>query len=191
MNKNKLLRCIGLILVVISLAVLLAGRLQNRGSRQENQRVAQQIEAILPPRFPGTQEELTIMDMPVLSLQGQDYIALLEVPALDVKLPVRSTWSSRGAQRCPSRFSGTVYDGTLVIGGSSQPGHLDFIAQLMLGDTITVTAMDGSQFRYRVTQITRVRSTPADLLMEEGWDLTLFARDSGTLDYILIRCQQA
>lgn len=188
MKKAKLLRLTGLILVLCSLAILAFGLVHNEISQRKNRQLATRIQKLLPPRMPGTQDSLTETAMPVLSLDGKDYIALLEVPAFGICLPVRSSWSVLGSQSCPSRFSGTVYDGTLVIGGSGKAGHLDFLSRMGLGDTVTVTGMDGTEFTYRVTDILRAKHAPQTLLMDGKTQLTLFAWNPSTLQYIILRC---
>ena len=188
MKKARVLRLAGLMLVLCSLMILAFGLIHNHITQKKNQQLATRIQALLPPRLPGTQETLTDMAMPVLPLDGADYIALLEVPSFGVALPIRSHWDTWSSQSCPSRFSGTVYNGTLVIGGSGKAGHLDFLGRIELGDTVKVTAMDGTVFSYRVTQIRRAQHASQELLMDESAQLTLFARNPNSLEYIIVRC---
>lgn len=188
MKKGKILQLVGLILVLCSLSILGFGLMHNRITGQKNQQIAARLQALMPPRTPGFQEQRTELSMPALSLDGKDYIALLEVPAFGVSLPVRSTWGSLESQNCPSRFCGTVYDGSLVIGGSGKAGHLDFVSRIGLGDTVKVAAMDGTEFTYRVTEICRSKRASQTVLLNENAHLTLFAWNPNTLEYIIVRC---
>lgn len=45
---------------------------------------------------------------------------------------------------------GSVYDGTLIVGGRSEDGNFDFIDQLDAGEELTFTDMTGRVFRYTV-----------------------------------------
>lgn len=188
MKKSRILQIIGYGLILGSLVAVLAGLVFQHISAEANRRVAAQIEAFLPPRVPGVKEQYSVMEMPVLQLNGSDYVALLEVPAYDVQLPVRNNWKPASLGCGPHRFYGTVYDGSLIIGGSDQKNQFDFISHMQLGDQVMVTDMTGTQFGYRVSEIRRADSVPAELLMDGTGDLTLFVRGSYSMIYIVVRC---
>jgi hypothetical protein len=191
MKKRRFLKWIGLGMIACSLVLILIGVLFSKNAREENREHAAQLKSLLQPRVPGVTDQFTAMDMPVLQLDGRDYVALLEVPAFSVALPVRSTWGTLASQACPSRFSGTVYDSTLVIGGSDRQGHLDFLSAIENGDLVLVTDMTGAQFTYRVSRITHSRTASAQMLLQDNADLTLFAWDSTSLEYVIVRCVSA
>ena len=48
--------------------------------------------------------------------------------------------------------------------------------------------MTGVQFRFAVSRIDRSKNPDTDVLIQDTWDLTLFARDAQSLEYILVRC---
>lgn len=188
MKKIKRLQLIGVILILCGLLALLGSFLMEKISQTENHKALEQMMAILPPATPGVTDQYSDMQMPSLQLGGQDYVALLEAPLYGAKLPVRSHWNAMAAGNCPTRFFGTAYDGSLVIGGSGKEGQLDFLARIQNGDTILVTDMTGAQFAYRVTKIFRTSSAQREMLMDETADLTLFAWNNMGLEYIVVRC---
>ena len=120
MRKNRIVQLIGIGLILASLVLIGFLVVQGRVARQENEKVVFQIAQLLPPRTPGIMDQYTVMEMPVLQVKGQDYIALLEAPGYGIKLPVRSSWSAAESRKCPCRFYGTVYDGSLVVGGQAE-----------------------------------------------------------------------
>lgn len=188
MKKSRYIQLIGLALILCGLLALLGGHLVGKNAIEKNRQALQQIQSILPPATPGVMDHYADMQMPTMQVDGRDYIALLTVPAFDVELPIRSQWSYLGANRCPSRFSGTVYDGSLIVGGSDREGQLAFLSRIQNGDTILVTDMTGARFAYRVSMIYRTDSVEAEALMEGNCDLTLFARSQYGLEYIIVRC---
>ena len=49
--------------------------------------------------------------------------------------------------------------------------------------------MTGARFSYRIVKIERASNVDAARLMDGNPGLTLFAKDSSTFDYIILRCQ--
>ena len=189
MKKIKPLQMLGLGLILCGLLALLVCYAQGQLALKQNGKALSQIQSILPPVNPGVMDQYADMQMPSLEVEGYDYVALLEVPSYGVKLPVRSQWSRLGVANCPSRFYGTVYDGSLIIGGKHSQGQFGFLSQLQNGDQVLVTDMTGAQFAYRVAMIYRGDSADAETLMDAEYDLTLFARNSAGLEYIIVRCK--
>lgn len=148
-----------------------------------------QIEEVLPPKSEGVQEEYTDMEMPVLSLEEEDFCGLLTIPSYDRKLPVADTWDGKKVTAYPCRFYGTLYDGTLIIGGSDQEGQFDCLKWLENGSELIVTDMLGEEFTYTVREVERSKSAEAEVLTDETADLTLFVREAYSLEYIIIRCE--
>ena len=62
--------------------------------------------------------------MATLTLDGTDYIGILEMPQHGSALPVSAAWGKPNRQPC--RFDGSLYDGSLMIGATSQKGQYDF-----------------------------------------------------------------
>ena len=128
------------------------------------------------------------MEMPALDLDGQDFIGLVDIPAFGVTLPIAGSWDAKRVADYPCRFWGTVYDGSLVVGGADQVGQFDGFDRIQDGSAITVTDMTGEVFSYVVAKVERSKSAQADVLMDPDADLTLFARDAYSLEYLLVRC---
>lgn len=55
------------------------------------------------------------MEMPTLEIDGHDYIGTLEIPALELSLPVLSEWSYPNLKIAPCRYTGSAYRDSLVI----------------------------------------------------------------------------
>lgn len=177
---------VGLILCGLCFALVFQLRLQAGARKRED--LITRIVAYLPERTPGMPDMYPDTGMPVLEVDGDDYGAVLEVPAFSVRLPVADEWQSRNLTCCPARFSGSAYGGTLVIGGGDYPGQLDFCGKIGHGATVTVTDMTGACFSYTVVRIDRSSQAENQWLTKPEWDLTLFCRDNGTMEYIAVRC---
>lgn len=187
-RRIPLTALLGIDLILCGLCVMLVFQLQiHRGTRISRDLVTQ-LEACLPEKTPGIPDMDPNTGMPVLELDGTDYAALLDVPAFGIRLPVADEWEGRNLTCCPARFFGSAYDGTLVIGGGDYPGQFSFCPQIGHGASVTVTDMTGACFSYTVARIDQAQHAESQWLTEQNWDLTLFCRDSGTMEYIAVRC---
>lgn len=179
---------LGAILILAGVGLMLGLRLQMSAAARENQRIVEQIEQILPEQTDGVPGSFGGAGMPALEIEGTDYIALLEIPAFGLKLPVTSRLDSGVVPMTPGRFSGSVYDGTLIIGGADDPQQFAFCSRIEHGVYVTVTDMTGARYSFRVTGIDRDEHASAQWLRDEGADLTIFCRSMNSLEYIAVRC---
>ena len=168
--------------------MLFLWKIQTQKAERTNGEIVQTMEAILIDRRQGTKDLECEPEMPALEIQGEDFIALLEIPSYGLKLPICNTWDKGKVVSYPCRFYGSAYDGTLIVGGYDQSGQFDFFDRIQNDTVVTVTDMTGSVFSYVVEQVERSGSAQADALMDEEADLTLFVRDAQVLEYIILRC---
>jgi len=129
------------------------------------------------------------MDMPVSKQDGQDYIGILEIPALDLKLPVISEWNYTRLRIAPCRYYGSAYKNNMVISAHNYARHFGTLKKLDGGERVILTDADGNCFDYRVA----LRETigPKDIagMTDSGWDLTLFTCTPGGAYRVAVRCE--
>ena len=184
---KKLWKCLpflGAALILVSALLLLLPALRER----QRDRILTELEQRIPPRTTGYAGIYSDPAMPALELEGTDYLGILDIPGYGVKLPVAADWESGKLGTHPCRFWGSAYDGTLVIGGSGDPGQLDFCGRVNIGDRIRFTDMTGAEFDYEVTWVDRAKEAQDTWLTKEECDLTVFTRDPYSLQYIALRC---
>lgn len=186
-NVSKWLVVLGVLLVVLSGGWLLHNHLSAKDELENTTRLLQHIDTLLPERSAGVVTD-TDRPMPELTLEGYGVVAVLELPAYGVRLPVGNRWEEQSWTAHPQRFSGTVYNQTLVIGGSDRAGQLECLSRMEIGDTVTITDMTGGVFTYEVARVDRSDSAEAEKLADPTAHLTLFVRDAYSLEYILVRC---
>lgn len=126
--------------------------------------------------------------MPTETVDGLDYIGLLEIPALELSLPVLSQWSYGSLKTAPCRYSGSAYLGDLVIAAHNYSGHFGTLRSAAVGDEVRFTDVEGNTFRYAVAELEVLR--PADLaeMTDSGYDLTLFTCTVGGQARLTVRC---
>ena len=179
---------LGALLLLLGLGALIAQQLLIRNNTTANENVTQQIRQILPEGSTGTMVDYSSPEMPVLQLEDTDYVCLLEVPTFGLELSIHDQWDPGILTTQPSRFWGSIYDGTLILGGSNHEGQFAFCSLLDVGDPIHITDMQGTQFRYRVEKIQRSASADFEVLSNSEYPLTLFVRERYENRYIIVRC---
>ena len=103
-------------------------------------------------------------------------------------MPVRSVWDEKAVEAVPCRYSGSIYNNTLVIAATDAEGQMDFVNSVNTGDRLTVTDMRGEQFSYKVVKVENSNTATAEELNTNEFDLTIFVEYSGPTDYLFIRC---
>ena len=131
------------------------------------------------------------MAMPVIMVDGVAYIGVLEIPALELTLPVTGEWSYDRLKIALCRYAGSAYLDNLVIAGHNYRSHFASLPQLQPGDTVTFTDMDGNVFSYEVSSLETLSPYAVSDMTSGDWDLTLFTCTVGGQSRLAIRCDQA
>ena len=124
--------------------------------------------------------------MPVLSVDGVDFVGILELPRFGSALPVAGGWGK--ISQYPCRFTGSVYDRTLQIGATTQAGQYDFYREISAGDTVCFTDMEGNRYTYQVTDIRYEQHADNAALSKKEADLTVFIKNIYAMEYIILFC---
>ena len=190
MKKRKfpLALLLGITLVAISVLLIIGNQIRTQVSSAEAKKVVERMDELLPERTAGVPGTYPNPNMPVLEINGADYVALIEIPSLNIELPVADAWNSKKLYKAPARFYGSCYDNSLVIGGEDNAKQFSFCDKIDDGTIITVTDMTGTQFSYTVSRVDRSQSAESNWLISSDYDLTLFCRDTYSMEYIAVRC---
>lgn len=128
------------------------------------------------------------MEMPVIEVDGKEYIGILQIPALNLSLPVMSQWSYEGLSIAPCRYSGSAYQGHLVIAGHNYQSCFGPLKSLSAGEQVIFTDVKGRSFLYETAGIEIVNSADFDEMLSDEWDLTLFTCTLGGQARVAVRC---
>ena len=196
---SKIGRVIGGILTGVGLACILgAATLAGYNWVESNSAGEEAAHAldIMTGQFPDEETEGVVFaealntEMPTTQIDGRSYIGRVDIPRLDLSLPVLAEWTEEGADIAPCRYRGSVYDGSLIIAGHNFASHFGNLGQLADGDTVTFVDVLGVAYHYVV--LTAETIDGYDLRgMEEGeWDLTLFTCNFSGVERTTVRCQR-
>jgi len=183
-----LLLVLGACLILISLSLVITLQIRMHKGAQQSQRILSQMDEILPEQTAGILGVYPDSGMPILEIDGVDYVALLDIPSVGVTLPVADKWDSLQLFLSPARFFGSAYHRSLIIGGADDPRQFGFCDKIEHGARVLLTDMTGSQFTYTVSGVERAKHAETQWLMDADCDLTLFCHDVYSMEYIAVRC---
>ena len=190
-RKNDIIRkallIAGMCLLLGAMILFVLWQWNINTSAQKTNEYVNIIQQIIPESEGATLEERRDNEMATLSIDGIDFVGLLEFPQYGSVLPVRDDWGK--PSKYPCRFSGSVYDRTMQIGGTSQKGQYDFYLDISVGDSLFFTDMEGNRYSYEVKDISYEENADLSTLDCEESSLTLFIKNVYAFEYIVVNCQ--
>ena len=133
------------------------------------------------------------MEMPEVSIPGLEEagcIGILEIPSINIKLPVLSTWSYSLLKKAPCRYTGSIYLDNMVIAAHNSEAHFKKISNLQEGDIVTFTDAVGNVFTYTVAGIELLQPDEVENMTNGQWPLTLFTCTYGGASRVTVRCEK-
>ena len=132
------------------------------------------------------------MDMPEYTLKSLGDVAcigILEIPALNLELPVISSWSYSSLRLAPCRYSGSAYKGDLVIAAHNYQSHFGGLRTLPEGSEVFFTDAVGNRFSYYVAVTEALTPWSVDDMKSGEWPLTLFTCTLDSQNRVTVRCE--
>lgn len=204
-NKGTGMILLGLLLIAAALFLTAYNLYDEQRAEQSALQVIDRLEDYLPSEVPTEASTEPIveqapmpsdapdyvlcpdMEMPVETINGIDYIGVLQIPSLELELPIASEWNYPNLKTAPCRYSGSAYLNNMIICAHNYSSHFGKLKSLSEGDAATFTDMAGNVFIYKMVE--RETLNPSDIEeMEDGdWDLTLFTCTVGGKTRVTIR----
>lgn len=197
MSKGR----IGTILFILGAVMVSAAFLLTMYNVADGQRAANEAEkaaAELRERLasPNSLDEFTSdktplykkypnMDMPLMEIDGEYYCGVLNIPDLQLELPIKSEFSYEGLKGSPCRYSGSVYTNNMIIAGHNYRRHFGDIDGLEIGSKVSFTDGDGNVFNYEIAKIDKIGGYAVDEI--DGGDMALFTCDVSGRSRFVVR----
>ena len=138
-----------------------------------------------PERQPIVPEPQVMMTS--VRVENEGYVGILDIPALELSLPIRDQWSEELLRDSPCLYTGNLYDG-MVIAGHNYRAHFGGLNKLVPGDSVSMTDPDGNVWRYTVELMEVIAGYDVDTMLSGDWDLTLFTCTRSGSERYTLRC---
>ena len=196
-KAGKVLMTIGLLLIAAAFLLMVYNIWESKKAENMSEEILNQIkdgqdenvssdDADEKPLY----EIYPDMEMPVLTIDGVDYIGILTVPSLGLELPVAGNWSYPNLRRSPCRYKGSAYSNDMIIAGHNYSRHFGGLKNLAIGEEISFRDVDGHIFQYQVDDIETIPGTAVEDMDAGEWDMTLFTCTYGGKSRVTIRCRK-
>ena len=135
----------------------------------------------------------TVPELKTKVKNGLTYVGTIEIPSLDVSLPVLEGWSYDLLRISPCHYSGSPYTDDMVICAHNYRSHFNGLRWVEMGEDVYFTTVDGVVFHYII--VNRETLQPDEIVKmtdpDADWDLTLFTCYVGGATRCTIRCERA
>lgn len=133
----------------------------------------------------------TVMpEMLTMEIGKHSYIGYIEMPTLGISLPVMSEWSYPKLRIAPCRYTGSVYDDTMVILAHNYTRHFGRIRELDVGDPVQFIDADGNIYQYTVAKHETLEKRDVEAMVNSEYDLTLFTCTYGGKYRVTVRLKR-
>lgn len=189
---------IGLLLLAAALLLTGYNLWDSRRAGQSADEILQEL--VLPPVLqeaatasqwflPSAAAATELREMPTQLINGLRCIGVLEVPKVQLVLPVICDWDYEKLELAPCVYTGSYYTNDLVICGHNYSTHFSPLKDIPLGEDIYFTSVEGYVYHYTVDNLETVQPTAVEQMVSEGdWDLTLFTCHTGGQTRCAVRC---
>lgn len=191
----------GAVLLLAALALYVYNALDSRRAGQAADALLDGVQAQIEARTESAAGEATeaeaeaaeatpVPEMPVIELDGNEYIGYISVPSQGIELPVMSDWSYDRLKIAPCRQFGSYYTDDLVIAAHNFDTHFGRLKYLSSGDSVVFTDAAGGVHSYAVTRLETVQPDDVSAVQNSGHDLVLYTCTLGGKTRVTVFCDR-
>lgn len=186
--KGNTLIAAGIIMITGAIGLESKNIEENIRASQASQQVMEVMEKETVPPDAGLITEPN--ETPVRKINGENYLGILRIPALELELPVILEWSEARLKTAPCRYYGSADSDNLILMAHNYQSHFGKIKKLVAGEQVSFTDMEGKLYLYQVTEITVLKPESREELLKGDWDLALFTCTGDGKARVVVRCQK-
>lgn len=175
--KSRIFVVIGTSMVLIGLALTGFNLYKDKNAETFSKKVNEEINEIIQDtesEWKDAYQDVTMTEMPEVEIDGHYYVGTLEIPKLDLKLPIMSQSNEKNLLISACRFYGSAYTDDLVIAAHNYVSHFARLRQLKEHDLLIFTDMDGNVFEYEFITSEVLQPTQVEEMTKSEFDLTLY-----------------
>lgn len=122
-------------------------------------------------------------------IDNEEYIGYLEIPSLNLLLPITNGYSYNSLRKSPALYYGNL-NSNLVICGHSYKAHFGNLYKLKQGDTVIFRDINNNRYVYEVDAVEILKPTEIKEMIESNFDLTLYTCTKDSKSRVTIRCNR-
>lgn len=176
---------VGAVLILSALLLLLYNRYEDARAGQEAADLLAKMRAAMEAGRSDLEPEL-----PVVEVDGYGYVGYVEIPALELELPVMAEWDYDRLKIAPCRQFGSSRTDDLVIAAHNYQTHFGRLKELEAGETVLFTDMEGIVNTYAVAKNETLNPTEVDEVQNSGYDLVLYTCTLGGRTRVTVFCNR-
>ncbi|MDD6674486.1 MAG: sortase [Lactimicrobium massiliense] len=180
----------GGLMLAAALALVLYNRWDSSRAQKAAANTVEQLEQEIPDdKQEGVEDPDTTLK--TTNVDGIDYIGVLDIPSLNLSLPVASSFSYSKLRVSPCLYAGSCYSNDMVIAGHDYASHFGSLKWAEEGADVYFTTVDGKVFHYTVDSKEIMKPTQVQEMISGNWDLTLFTCTISGRERMALRCVKA
>lgn len=126
-----------------------------------------------------------------LSVGEGVYSGIIDIPEINIKLPVMSSWSYKKMKTAPCIYSVNENKNQFIIAAHNYSSHFGNIKQLESGDYVTFTDIYNNFKVYSVVQTEILNGYDIQKMIDgDDWNLTLFTCTLSGTQRVTVRCKE-
>lgn len=197
---------LGVVLILSALLLFLYNGLEDRRAGQQAESLMDEIHSAMTEETDTTTKPTEIeieiteptettetlpAEMPMVMIDGYEYIGYLSIPALELELPVMAEWDYSRLKIAPCRHFGSSRTDDLVIAAHNYKTHFGSLSKLESGAEVIFTDMDGIENRYVLVLAPETLAPDAvDAVQNSGYDLVLYTCTPGGATRVVAFCDR-
>ena len=175
----------GLVLIFSALSLLFYNSYQEQKAYKETENVLSALESETQN---STQDDSS--DEITVDVNGYDYIGFIEIPKIEIKLPVLSEWDYTRLKIAPCRQFGSINTDDIVIAAHNYKKHFGNLSSLNIGDEIILTDTSKKEHLYSVERVEILNPTDVEKVQNSGYDLVLYTCTYGGKTRVTLFCNK-
>lgn len=183
-KKGTILVITGSILIIIAGLMGIYNNYENKKAATESKKIYEKLKNTEIEKEVNT---ISNKEMKIVNIDGNDYIGTINIPVLNLELPIMSDWDYSKMKISPCRYYGSIFTNDLVICAHSYDKLFGRIKNLNPDDLLIFTDMNKEEYIYKVEIIEILSPSDVKEMIESEFDLTLYTCTIDGLNRVTVR----
>lgn len=189
MNKfSKYLIILGILCILLSITLYIKNKYQELDTGKKSKEILDIIETKI--NVSDKEEIKSNTEDLVLNISGYDYIGVINIPSLNIKLPIMRETDYDRLAISPCKYYGNITTNDLVLCAHDYVNQFGKISNLKEDDIVIITDVLGNNYVYKVVLTEELNPTDITNMIDSPFDLSLYTCSYGALKRITVRCNR-